>query len=314
MDGQHIYTDAGISGKSTHREQFQAMMQAARAGEIHRIVAMKLDRIARNTKDFLAIVETLQGYGCDLVLIKEAFDTSTPQGKFFMTMSAAMAEFEASTITERVMSGKAQKAQEGGYNGAQCPLGYQYTNGAFTVDSGAAHWVREIFTRFTAGQGMSKIADDLNAAGAMTARGGKWYAGTVRYLLLNGFYAGLSQWDGVEQPGSHPAIISRELYEQAHQRLQANKLGLDAINAGTEIRLRADRKMGEVLILAKETGEIKRGNPQLSGDRIIRLKDVGVSLNQSSTAQQADFLMALGERRALTDLSHKLMGLPANVS
>jgi len=78
----------------------------------------------------------------------------------------------------------------------------------------------------------------------------------------------------------------RDMAEQARLYAQANKLGLDAINAGTEIRLRADRKMGEVLILAKETGEIKRGNPQLSGDRIIRLKDVGVSLNQSSTAQQ----------------------------
>ena len=229
VDAKHIYVDAGISGKSTHREQFQAMMQAAQDGEIHRIVAMKLDRIARNTKDFLAIVETLQGYGCDLVLIKEAFDTSTPQGKFFMTMSAAMAEFEASTITERVMSGKAQKAQEGGYNGARCPLGYQYTNGAFTVDSGAAYWVREIFNRFVAGQGMSKIADDLNAAGAVTARGGQWYAATVRYVLQNGFYAGVSQWDGVEQQGNHPAIISRELYEQAHTRLKSLKPGPEAL-------------------------------------------------------------------------------------
>ncbi|TXH18124.1 MAG: recombinase family protein [Hyphomicrobiaceae bacterium] len=224
----HIYVDAGISGKTTNRPAFQAMLQAAQDGEIRRVVAVKLDRVARNTKDFLATVETLQAYGCSLALIQEGFDTSTPQGKFAITMFAAMAELEASMIGERVSSGRKQKASEGGYNGAQCPLGYQYTNGSFTVDSGAAHWVREVFTRFTAGQGMSKIADDLNAAGAMTARGGKWYAGTVRYLLLNGFYAGLSQWDGVEQPGNHPAIISRELYEQAHQRLQAIKPGPEA--------------------------------------------------------------------------------------
>jgi hypothetical protein len=74
-------------------------------------------------------------------------------------------------------------------------------------------------------QGMSKIAADLNAAGATTARGGAWYAGTVRYVLQNGFYAGLSQWDGCEVMGNHPAIISRELYEQAHSRLQAIKPG-----------------------------------------------------------------------------------------
>ena len=225
VDAKHIFVDAGVSGKSTDREQFQAMMQAARSGEINRIVAIKLDRIARNVKDFLSIVDELKTAGCDLVLIKESFDTSTPQGKFALTMFAAMAEMEASTITERVMTGKAQKASEGGYNGSQCPLGYEYSNGTFTIDQGAAYWVREIFNRFVGGQGMSKIAADLNEAGATTARGGSWYAGTVRYVLQNGFYCGLSQWDGKEVVGNHPVIISRELYEQAHTRLQTIKPG-----------------------------------------------------------------------------------------
>lgn len=226
VDANHIYIDAGVSGKSTQgRERFQAMIAAAKEGEINRIVAMKLDRIARNVKDFLGIVDELKAVGCDLVLIKESFDTSTPNGKFALTMFAAMAELEASTITERVMSGKTQKASEGGYNGSRCPLGYKYENGAFTVDSSAAYWVREIFNRFIAGQGLSRIADDLNAAGAVTAKGGQWYAGTVRYVLQNGFYAGLSQWDGVEVDGDHPTIISRELYEQAHGRLQSIKPG-----------------------------------------------------------------------------------------
>ena len=220
VDAKRIYTDAGVSGKSTHREQFQAMMQAAHAGEIHRIVAMKLDRIARNVKDFLGIVEELEAAGCDLVLIKESFDTSTPHGKFALTMFAAMAELEAATITERVMSGKAQKAQEGGYNGARCPLGYKYDQGAFSVVGDAADTVRYIFASFVAGQGMQAIAQELNDTGTPTARGGAWYASTVRAILQNGFYAGLSQWDGTEQPGSHPAIISRELYEAAHCRLK----------------------------------------------------------------------------------------------
>jgi DNA invertase Pin-like site-specific DNA recombinase len=136
-----------------------------------------------------------------------------------------MAELEASMISERVSSGRKQKASEGGYNGARCPLGYKYENGAFTVDSSASQTVVEVFTRFVAGQGMSKIADDLNAAGAVTAKGGKWYAATVRYILSNGFYAGLAQWDGTEKQGNHPPIISRKLYEQAHARLQAIKPG-----------------------------------------------------------------------------------------
>lgn len=216
----HIYIDAGVSGKSTvGRDSFNAMLDAARKGNIKRIVAIKLDRLARNTKDFLGLVETLQGYGCDLVLIKESFDTGTPQGKFALTMFAAIAELEASTITERVMGGKVQKASVGGYNGSACPLGYTYTDNAFVVDSDAARTVQMIFRSFVAGDSLSKIASELNRLGAKTARGGQWYAATVRYILGNGFYAGLAQWGDTETQGEHTALIDRGLYEDAHNRL-----------------------------------------------------------------------------------------------
>ena len=221
----HIYVDAGISGKSTDREQFQAMMQAAKDGSVKRIVTMKLDRLARNTKDFLSIVDTLQNDGCDLVLIKESFDTSTPQGKFALTMFAAIAELEASTITERVMSGKSQKAADGGYNGSRCPLGYVYTDNQFSVDSGHAETVRKVFRWFVDGATMASIAERLNDSGVATAKGGNWYTATVRYILQNGFYAGLTQWDTCEVAGNHPAIITCELYEAAHNRLMNLKPG-----------------------------------------------------------------------------------------
>ena len=224
----HVYVDAGISGKSTDREQFQAMMQAARAGDIKRIVAIKLDRLARNTKDFLQLVETLQGFGCDLVLIKESFDTSTPQGKFALTMFAAIAELEASTITERVMAGKAQKASEGGYNGSQCPFGYVYADNAFAVNETQAGTVKEVFKLFIAGSGMSAIAENLNQKNIGTVRGGSWRSNTIRYILTNGFYAGLSQWGETEVEGNQPAIITRKVYEQAHKRLQTIKPGRSA--------------------------------------------------------------------------------------
>lgn len=136
-----------------------------------------------------------------------------------------MAELEAATITERVMSGKSQKATEGGYNGSRCPLGYNYADGAFTAND-RADQVQEIFTRFVAGESFSGIANWLNAAQIPTATGeGKWYPAGVRYILSNGFYAGLSQWDGVEVQGAHPAIINKALYEAAHQRIQSMKPG-----------------------------------------------------------------------------------------
>ena len=231
VDPSHIYIDAGISGKTTARPQFQAMLHAAQAGTVQRVVAMKLDRMARNVREFLATVDQLKAWHCDLVLVKESFDTSTPHGRFALTMFAAMAELEASTITERVMSGKAQKASKGGFNGSKIPYGYTYAGGEFTVNNDQAAVVKDIFIRFIRGESLLAIAAHLNAAATPTATGGQWYASTVRYILSNGLYAGAAQWypDGAKEPltveGAYPAIITPAVYDQAHRRLQALRPG-----------------------------------------------------------------------------------------
>ena len=225
---EHIYIDGGVSGKNTDRAQFQRMMQAAQEGAIQRIVAIKLDRLARNTRDFLATVEQLTAAGCDLVLIKESFDTGTPHGKFALTMFAAIAELEASQIQERTMAGRQQKARNGGDNGRATPLGYTHDGQRYHVEPTTAETVQAIFRQFNAGDSLTAIAADLNARQVPTARGGKWYPATVRYILTNGFYAGLIQYDGeeaVEEEGEHEVIIASETYEDAQLRLLSLKPG-----------------------------------------------------------------------------------------
>lgn len=211
----HVYIDAGVSGKTADRPEFQRMLDAARTGEVQRIVAMKLDRLARNVRDFLNLVDDLKRWGCDLVLVKESFDTGTPQGKFALTMFAAMAELEAATITERVMSGKRQKAQVGGWNGAPRVTGYTYKgDGVFVVDEDEAGIVRTMFDLYTSGASLRAVARELTQQTGRT-----WHAAQVGYMLRNGFYAGLVQWDGVEAAGNHPAIIRRDQYEAVQARL-----------------------------------------------------------------------------------------------
>ena len=222
----HIYIDAGVSGKTTERPQFQAMLEAAQAGQVQRIVAMKLDRMARNVREFLATVDQLKAWGCDLVLVKESFDTSTPHGRFALTMFAAMAELEASTITERVMSGKQQKASKGGFNGGAEAFGYSYNAGTFEINEVEAATVRSMFTMFLDGKSINGIAKALNDAGHTTKKGKAFFPMTVRQTLTNGIYAGVAQWDGVEVDGVYPAIIDKTTYEAAHKRLQALRPGI----------------------------------------------------------------------------------------
>lgn len=221
---EHIYIDAGVSGKSTDRAAFQAMLQAAHEGKIARIVALKIDRIARNLMDLLSLIDTLTKLNVSLVCLKETFDTGSANGRFMLQVLGAVAELERNMIHERVDSGRRENAQNGGYNGSAARLGYNYENGVFAPNA-QAPTVEQIFVDFVGGKGMAEIARELNAAGITTVNGGKWHTSTVRYVLQNGFYAGLAQWDGVEVEGTHPAIISRAVYEAAHSRLQSIKPG-----------------------------------------------------------------------------------------
>ncbi len=225
----HVYIDAGESAKTTARPAYQRMIAAIDAGIVRRVVVVKLDRLSRNTNDFLDLLDYCDAREVGIVSIAESFDTGTPVGRAVVTVLLAFAELERRQITGRVMDGKRQKAIGGGYNGAPAPYGYDYSSGEFRIDEERAATVRRIFDAFLAGATMTDIARDLTAANVPTARGGAWAAATISHMLHNGAYAGLSQWDGVEAiEGGYPPIVTVDTYEAAIDRLQSLKRGKPA--------------------------------------------------------------------------------------
>lgn len=220
-----IYADEGISGSTAkNRSAFKQLLSDVNAGSISHVIVTKYDRLARNLRDLLDIADSMEKNGCSLVAIDNQIDTSTPNGKFFMQVFGGIAELETSMIRERVMTGKTKNAQLGGYNGAYCPLGYKYDRAlhqwAITPDS---QTVITIFTLWLSGETMSGIARIV--ADKPTRRGGKWSQSSVRYILLNGFYAGLAQWGDTEVIGNHPAIIDLEMYRAAVDKVKHTRAG-----------------------------------------------------------------------------------------
>lgn len=99
---QKIYTDKG-SGKDTNREQLQELLSYAREGDS--IVVTSISRFARNTQDLLKLMELLKEKKVEFISLKEQVNTSTPSGRFFLTMMGAMAELERDYIKERQREG-----------------------------------------------------------------------------------------------------------------------------------------------------------------------------------------------------------------
>ena len=104
-----------MSGKDTKRPQLQAMLDYVREGDV--VVVSDFSRLARSTRDMLQIVQELTNKGVGLISLKENIDTDTPQGRFMLTVFAALAELERETILQRQREGIAIAKQQGKYKG-----------------------------------------------------------------------------------------------------------------------------------------------------------------------------------------------------
>ena len=116
VEPEALYIDKK-SGKNTEREQLKALLSFCRKGDT--VITESISRIARNTKDLLSIVETLNQKGVNFVSLKESIDTSSPQGKFMLTVFGAMATLERESILERQREGIQIAKENGAYKGKQ---------------------------------------------------------------------------------------------------------------------------------------------------------------------------------------------------
>lgn len=183
------YVDAGISGTldASDRPGLAAMLADIAAGLIDAVVVLSLDRLGRKTMLVLSLVERLTSAGVTLVSCKESLDTSTPTGQFVLTMFAGLAQLERDTIAERTRAGRDARGMVDGERGGRVPYGYvRSADGVITIDPDAAETVRFIFSLHRQGVSMNKIAARLNTDRIPTTRGGsRWYASSVREVLLN---------------------------------------------------------------------------------------------------------------------------------
>ena len=116
VNADKIFIDRA-SGKSTDRKAFKEMMNFIREGDI--VICSDISRIARNTRDLLNIIDDFSKKNVEFISLKENIDTSTPQGKFMLTVFGAMAELERESILQRQREGIAIAKAQGKYKGRQ---------------------------------------------------------------------------------------------------------------------------------------------------------------------------------------------------
>ena len=110
IPAERIYLDK-LSGKDTKRPQLQALLATVQSGD--KVVVESISRFARNTRDLLDLVDRLTGQGVEFASQKECIDTSTPTGKFMLTVFGAVSELEREYLLQRQKEGIAAAKARG---------------------------------------------------------------------------------------------------------------------------------------------------------------------------------------------------------
>ena len=204
---------------------------------IDKVVVYKLDRLSRNQRDTLILIEDIfVPNNTDLVSLNESFDTSTPFGRFMIGILSSFAQLEKSQISDRMSLGKEARAKDGKWHGGKTPKGYKYVNGDLIVDDYEKMALQEIFDRYSKGEPLRSIETDLKNRGITTSSGYQWTPKTMRYAIANKIYLGYIRHKGEWIQGTHEQIIDSDTFLRANRRLSQAHEEFTASGIKTGIR------------------------------------------------------------------------------
>jgi site-specific DNA recombinase len=219
------YIDAGESARKSDRPQLQAMLERLKSErDIDFVIVHKVDRLARNRGDDVAISMAIRQAGAQLVSVTENID-ETPSGMLLHGIMSSIAEFYSANLATEISKGTRKKAERGTYPGC-APIGYlnrQDLSGGnelrwIETDAERAPHIAWAFEAYASGDyTLSQLTEALGERGLRTRPTPKnpskpLVIRHVHNMLRSRFYLGLFKWGGVEYKGSHEPLVDIETF------------------------------------------------------------------------------------------------------
>jgi site-specific DNA recombinase len=230
------FIDAGESARSTRRPNLHAMLSYIEEHAVQFVIVHKLDRLARNRADDVAINLAIQRAGTTLVSVSENID-ETPSGQLLHGIMADIAQFYSANLANEVMKGLLQKARTGGTIG-KAYLGYlnvrESLDGAerrtVEIDPDRGPLLAWAFEAYATGDWTLKaLRNELLDRGLTTVPTAQRPAKPIsvsqlhRYLRSS-YYIGKVTYGGIEYAGSHRALVSEEVWYRVQELLTSRSV------------------------------------------------------------------------------------------
>lgn len=183
LDLVEIIEDAGKSGKSLNRDGIQGLLSWVKSKGIQAIIVYKLDRLSRKVIDTLTLIESIERSGITFHSLNEKIDTGTAMGRFFLNITASLAQMERDLISERTKDALQMKIANNERAG-QIPFGWRLSPDGYTL---VAHKKEQDAIRLIQGlnnKGYSfrSICAELESQGHMP-QGRYWHPQTIKNIL-----------------------------------------------------------------------------------------------------------------------------------
>ena len=127
------YIDQGVSGVSKIKDSRSKMLLDAKAKKFSILYVVSIDRLSRSTKDLLDVVEQLNALGITLIFQREAIDTKSAMGQFFLTVLSSIAQLERETMISRINAGLARAKSQGKKLGRPSKINQSLINAVFLL-------------------------------------------------------------------------------------------------------------------------------------------------------------------------------------